>query len=152
MLNNAVLRRNPTLARELARTRAAIDKPEIQPGLYDSLAAVLPTYALHVFHDLDKTIYIDGQPHKLLEQQTSFGVYLLHDQNYFGWIEQVTGNALDVAPGVKKMSIADGKSALLTHRLEAVEKLKPLRDYREIELPLDRIVPGRIPQPAPIIR
>lgn len=152
MLNNAVLGRNPALAKDMARMRIAVDRPAIQPGFYDSLATVLPTYALHVFHDADKTIYIDGQPHSLLEQQTSFGVYLLHDQNYFGWVEQVTGNALEVAPGVKKMSIPDGKSALLTQRLEAVEKIKPLRDYREIELPLDRIMPGRIPQPAPVIR
>lgn len=148
VLSKAVLARKPMLARtiELDRRRSA----NVQTVLFDTLAAALPTYAMHAFSDLESIVYIDGYPHRLLAQQTSFGVYLLHDQNYFGWIEQMSPNALDVAQGVKKISIQDGKSALIRPRLEAVESIKPLSRYPNIELPVDRVLPGELVKPVPV--
>lgn len=121
-------------------------------SLHETLAAALPTIAWHGFHDTGELVYIDGVPHRLLGQQSSFGLYMLHDQPYYGWVQQASSNAKRSAPGVIKLSVPDGRRARMRLSVEAVEKIRPLKDYRDLRLPLEEGWPRRVKDPEPMIR
>lgn len=98
----------------------------IQPRMsYEQLAAVMPTYAIHAFHSAGKNVLIDGKPHILLDQQTSFGYFVWHEGPLYGWGANLSGATPLQGDSVFKVAVPDGGSVKITNELNAIETAKP---------------------------
>lgn len=150
-LRDALVERQPRLRDAVAKYQARLRErghPELP--LYDELARTLPTYVMHAFADTGEEFFIDGIRHRLMEQQTSFGVFPLHGRDHYGWLDRTSSSAVAAGHGVHAVQVPEGKRTQVRFRIEAVERPRALKDHKDIELPavfrLERPVPDPEPQ------
>lgn len=98
----------------------------IHPRLpYEDLAAIMPTYVVHAFHDGGQKIMIDGIPHIPLDQQTSFGYFVWHEGPLYDWNVNLTGATPLRGDSVYKVAVPDGGAVKIATKIEAVETAEP---------------------------
>lgn len=98
----------------------------VQPRLpFDELAAIMPTYVVHAFHDGGQKIMIDGIPHIPLDQQTSFGYFVWHEGPLYDWNVNLTGATPLRGDSVYKVAVPDGGAVKIATKIEAVETAEP---------------------------
>ena len=92
----------------------------------DDIAAVYPTYRVHVFYDTGDTIAEGGVTRKVLRPQSSFGHVLTHEGPLFGWDHELRGRGLvELAPNFYKLPVpTEGKVSVST-KVTAWDKPRP---------------------------
>jgi hypothetical protein len=98
----------------------------LQGASIDDIAAVYPTYRVHVFHDTGETLTEGGVTRPVLRPQSSFGYLLTHEGPLFGWDHALRARGLvEIAPNFYKLSIpTDGKVTVSTE-VTAWDKPRP---------------------------
>jgi len=99
--------------------RAAASSGRLTEREVDSL---MPTYRVHVYHATGHTITLDGVRRGVLEPQTSFGYWLIHDHEVIGWRHALAGNGLvQVGPHAYKISVPNNSFATVTTTIEPLD-------------------------------
>lgn len=62
-----------------------------QPGDYEALDDLMPTYIVHVYHDTGRTVRRNGKERRVLKSQPSFGYYVDHNDPLVGWSVALDG-------------------------------------------------------------
>lgn len=95
----------------------------------EELAAVMPTYVIHAFYDTGKKVFINGKPHLVMDQQTSFGYWMWHEGSLFGWKDTLLSadNSSDVKELGKekdtyKVTVPNNGAVRIINTIEAVEQ------------------------------
>jgi hypothetical protein len=87
---------------------------------FDVLNQFVPTYRVRAFHETGKFVTFKGKRLRLLESQTSFGVYLDHQGALTGWDHQIAGADL-VAPNLWRVRVPNNGAARVKVRILAKE-------------------------------
>jgi hypothetical protein len=87
----------------------------------DQLDRFMPAYRVHAFHDTGKKIRISGTAQPLLEPQTSFGYYVKHDGELYGWDTELVG-AKKIAENFYKLEVRANGTALIRTAITALEQ------------------------------
>jgi hypothetical protein len=151
-LRGMVTERNPDLAAQLDRYAKELAAEGGGLGEFDDLATVMPTYTVHALRLTDDVVYIDGVKHRVGGMQTSFGLFLVHEKPHFGWTVNTSSLLQFGADGTAVVSLPPGRVGDVRFRVEAVEKIRPLREYREIRVPIEQAAPTKVPDPQPFRR
>lgn len=95
-------------------------------GNYADLARLVPTVAIHVFHE---TGQFDGKDKQVLKDQASFGFFVNPPRKVIprGWGLAIDG-AVEVAPNLYKMRVSDIGTAIVRVRLKALTDKDPKFD------------------------
>jgi len=90
---------------------------------FEEVAALLPTYAAYVWYDTGKTVVgSGGTPLKRLEAQPSFGLFLWHDGDLYGWRHNFEGsNITEIAPNYFRISAPTNGVAKVSVSVTACE-------------------------------
>jgi hypothetical protein len=86
----------------------------------EQLETFMPTCRVHAYRDIGTTITINGTEHKLLKPETSFGYYVFHDGNLYGWDTQLIG-AQKIAENFYKVGVPLNGTVNVTVRIAAVD-------------------------------
>jgi hypothetical protein len=87
----------------------------------DELDQVFPTFRIHVYHDTGERIEEDGEKKPVLRAQSSFGLYMYHEDDLEGWQTSIQG-AQRVSGNVYQMPVPKDGTAKIKVRVQAVEK------------------------------
>jgi hypothetical protein len=99
--------------------RVAVPAPPPPPGLAQ-LAASLPTYIVHAYHDTGKTQTVKGVTYAVLEPQSSFGYFVQHTGLLFGWQAAIAG-ATQIAPDFYKLSVPEGGRTIIKTQINVID-------------------------------
>jgi len=93
----------------------------------EEVSAVMPTYVVHAFYDTGKKVLINGKPHLVMDQQTSFGYWMRHEGALFGWNDTLTGadspkTVKKLGNDIYKVNVPDNGSVRIINTIEAVER------------------------------
>jgi hypothetical protein len=87
---------------------------------FDVLEQVLPNYVVHAYHDTGKTVTRNGVTMKLMEPQSSFGYYVLHDGPLHSWSDSLAG-AQQIAANYYWIGVPQGGRAVVKTQITAHE-------------------------------
>jgi hypothetical protein len=100
------------------------DGPVIQPT-FEEQTASLPTYRVHVYHDLGETVTVGGATRPVLRPQSSFGYFLSHSGALAGWKHSLKAPAeaqlQQISPNFYKIVVPNNGAVTVTTAIQAVE-------------------------------
>lgn len=108
--------RAPEVAKQLEKLGAhqgkvgadvsAVLREELRKGRVTEreIAAVMPTYVVHVYRDTGRVVDIDGKKVKVLTSLPSFGYFVAHDGPLVGWKYGIKG-ARQVGPNLYRLTV-----------------------------------------------
>lgn len=106
--------------RSVARTH---QPPEVT---LDDRAAAAPTYRVHVLHETGESVDQDGVSRPELRPQTSFGYFLDHQGDLYGWDHKLKGPWLiEIAPNFYRVKVPNEGKVTVSTEIKAWEKPRP---------------------------
>lgn len=87
------------------------------------IAPRIPTYRVHGYHDTGRRITrLDGTSHLIVEPQTSFGYFVLHEGELVGWAARLQG-ADRIADAVYLIRVPNNGTAQVNTVIQAIENV-----------------------------
>ena len=87
----------------------------------EDLAALYPTYIVHVYHDTGKKMKLEkGGEAPIMRPQTAFGYFALHEGNLYGWETRLYG-AEKIADNFYHLQISNNGAANVETGIQARE-------------------------------
>lgn len=87
----------------------------------ERLEQIMPTVRIHVYHDTGERVTIGGREHPVLRAQASYGYFVEHEGELYGWDQSLQG-AQQIAPNFYRLSVPDSGVAKVTNTIMAVDK------------------------------
>jgi hypothetical protein len=102
--------------------------------LFDVLATYLPTIRYQVFHTTPGRINVHGKVKPVLEEQTSFGYFIDHEGDVFGWDQTLGGDfEKEKHAGLFKLKVPEGGKVVIRTKVQAWDERPPADRPPEIE-------------------
>ena len=114
---------NTNLAKEFGRLSFDRMNVLIQQGgiSTEQLEQFMPAYRVHVFHDTGRKMRLNGTRRAILVPQSSFGYYVKHDGELYGWDTHLYG-AEKIAENFYKLVLHTNSTATIQTKINALEK------------------------------
>lgn len=87
----------------------------------ERLEQFIPTVRVHVYHDTGERVKIKGKEYPVVRAQASYGYYVEHEGDLFGWDQSLQG-AKQIAPNFYLLPVPDSGTAKVTNTIMAVDK------------------------------
>jgi len=85
----------------------------------EDLAAIYPTYIVHVYHDTGETMKLeDGREVPILRPQTAFGYFAIHEGDLYGWETRLYG-AEKIAENFYRVRVSNNGSKYVETAIQA---------------------------------
>ncbi len=92
------------------------DDPNPPQAIFDELAKLVPAVRFHVYRTTPARIRVGGTVKPVVDEQTSFGYFVLHEGDVYGW-DQILGGDFEPTdvPGLYHLKVPrDGKVVINT--------------------------------------
>jgi hypothetical protein len=105
--------------------------PPERPTL-DQIASMVPTIRFHVYHATGDRIEVGGTVKPVIEEQTSFGHFVQHDDAVWGWDVVLGGEFVKIADNFFRLEVPEGGRKVINTKVKAWEE-PPTGNRPEIE-------------------
>jgi hypothetical protein len=110
------------------------EKGRAEPSEFDLLASYVPTIRYSVFHTTAGKINVAGKVKPVVQEQTAFGYFVLHEGDVYGWDAKLGGDfEAQKASGIFKLKVREGGKVVIRTKVRGWEEKPPPDRGPEIE-------------------